>query len=210
MAPRGIYYDIKANFTSAATITKYEKGDLREKLFNLNNDETLGDGQKKLYSLMCDFVLNNNLVYISSAPGNRWIRALIDIGYKKTVLSIDPRPLEILKDVSFEIVHIMEAIHTSGRLFELYVEHMKEIGPCDLIWDVRSDYTNDEQYLKMIGKEILICNNIIREFDYMRRYMVKVYSPLINEYVFHHNTRFILQPFIILETIDQERTNSGL
>ncbi|XP_017304206.1 uncharacterized protein LOC108253905 [Diaphorina citri] len=119
--------------------------------------EMLPPGQSKLYIEFFGFVNTRPIVYVGSSPGNGWLKALSILPNPPLVVSIDPRPL------AGPHPHYLESLTTCERLNEILAEN--GITAFDLMWDVRGDYSDPEQYDKMVEDEIGIWNQIIQNVE---------------------------------------------
>lgn len=169
-------------------------------------------GQSKLCSLMMGaYRANTDYIYVGSAPGNGWIRALEELSFQGRVYSFDPRPLECV--TSIDVVHVQRAVLAWEDIrSELEFERGKNLF---FIWDVRSDGEHPrepgmdtEAYGNRLREEIKILSSILMNADFreMVHWMqIKVSLRMLNYYPLPPTGRFVPQPFSLERDIWEVR-----
>lgn len=142
------------------------------RLFNhLNANEDYDAGQRKLYALFSGFTLNRALVYVGSSPGSGWLNAATELGFTSDIISLDPRPLDasaLSNAVKSGVkVHHVNALITGSRDLNRILSQF-DVDEFDLMWDVRGDYVDDEQYDAMVRMEINSLNDILTNVRFSR------------------------------------------
>lgn len=162
-----------------------------------NIEEIDSEGQKKLFSCMLGFASPHvDILYIGSAPGDGWVRALTTLHYRATVISIDPRPLDVNVRHDFAIDHYQIAINSPEQLCTL----TERYSHFDFVWDVRGDVSSDsfEERMDLIRDEIQLLNQLFSTEEFtnkLRRFQLKINTRSLSEYLLPTNTRLYMQPY---------------
>nr|DAZ85691.1 TPA_asm: VP2 [Aedes orbi-like virus] len=191
---KGLYFDRMGKSDSG----KWEMmNDDFYQLYRKTLKNIIDEGQRKLYFLMLGFALDRDIVYVGSSPGVGTQQALIDIGYKRKIWSFDPRP--IVPRHGLNIEHISKEVHTAMDIESVVTRSY------DLVWDVRGDYVDDEQYKRMVQDEIFELNSIIRSLVRVKRMSLKISCMFIDQYRLPLGGRFLPQPFCLDRKVSELR-----
>lgn len=149
-------------------------------------------GQRKLYALFAGFAQRRRIIYIGGSPGEAWMDYALE--HEHDVISVDPRPLSKRSSSAGRdtIIEVTEKFLGWDRLSE-YTD-----VPFDVIWDVRGDYVNDEQYEAMVLEEIALLNTMIQTLpEKCVRCNIKIREKNLLDYVLAPNGRFYVLPWCL-------------